>query len=97
MLHQKSHLPQRISRLFAWSVSLAPALLLAHPGHYHPDETDEFDFIRASYLHSHGALDYLIGAILVVSLVSCFCSGRSTVRLASLVTAMGSIAVIAFS
>lgn len=83
-----------VSRFLSWGACLWPTLLLAHPGHYHPEETDEFDFLRATFFHSHGALDYLVGVVFLVSLACCFLSGKPAVRLAGLAAAVGSLAAI---
>ena len=81
-------------RLLCATVCLFPSLLLAHPGHYHPDETDEFDFFRALFFHSHGTLDYVIAAVALLSLaVVCF-HGKSSVRIAALVAAAGSCSLL---
>ena len=69
-------------------------MLFAHPGHYHPDETDEFDFLRTSFLHSHGALDYLLAAVVVASLAVALLSGRPNVRIGALAAALGSLALL---
>ena len=83
-----------LRRLLCAAVCLFPSLLLAHPGHYHPDETDEFDFFRATFFHSHGTLDYVIGAVALLSLtVVCF-HGKSTVRIAALVAAAGACSLL---
>ncbi|RYD28129.1 MAG: hypothetical protein EOP87_20110 [Verrucomicrobiaceae bacterium] len=82
------------ARLLCAVVCLFPSLLLAHPGHYHPDETDEFDFFRANLLHSHGALDYVLGAVALSCLVLSCMSGRRSVRVAAFVAALGSIALL---
>ena len=67
---------------------------MAHPGHYHPDETDEFDFLRAMFFHPHGNLDYLIAAIALASLaVVCF-HAKSSVRIAAMITAVGSFTLL---
>ncbi len=84
----------RPARLLSAAVCLFPTLLLAHPGHDHPDETDEFDFLRASFLHSHGALDYLVAAVIATSLAVVVFHGKPVVRLGALVAAMGSIALL---
>ena len=83
-----------IGRIFCSLVCFFPALLLAHPGHYHPDDTDEFDFFRATFLHSHGALDYLIGAIIVSSLAVVCLHGKIKVRIAAMIVALGSLALL---
>jgi len=72
-----------------------PALAAAHPGHYHPDEEDEFDALRADYLHLHGYLE--IGLALVA--LTGFCVFRlhsnRKVRLAAAFAAGGSLALLA--
>jgi hypothetical protein len=78
------------SRLFCAVACLFPALLSAHPGHYHPDETDEFDFLRATFFHSHGTLDYLLAAVAVFGLVVALFHGKPAVRIAAVVAAAGS-------
>ncbi|NJR42057.1 MAG: hypothetical protein HC767_04780 [Akkermansiaceae bacterium] len=45
-----------------------PTLLWAHPGHYHPDETDEFDTFQTLFFHSHGFLDYALAIVVLLSL-----------------------------
>jgi len=89
-----SHRSRSIGRICCSLVCFFPALLLAHPGHYHPDETDEFDFFRATFLHSHGALDYLIAAIFVSSLAVVCLHGKTKVRIAAMVVALGSMALL---
>ena len=64
---------------------------MAHPGHYHPDETDEFDFFRATFFHTHGALEYVLAGLVVTSIMV-FCFNRKpAVRLGALVMAVGSL------
>lgn len=81
-------------RLILATICFFPALLLAHPGHYHPDETDEFDFFRATFLHSHGALDYVLMAVAVSSLVLGFFHGKPVVRITALLAAAGSLVLL---
>lgn len=88
------HWHRSATRLIGGGLALLPSLLQAHPGHYHPDETDEFDFLRATFLHSHGAVDYLLAGIAISSLaVACF-HGKTSVRLAAIVAATGSLALL---
>ncbi|MEX1115841.1 MAG: hypothetical protein WEB53_11375 [Akkermansiaceae bacterium] len=78
-------------RLLVAVICLFPTYLLAHPGHHHPDETDEFDFLRATFFHSHGVLDYLLaGVALSCVLVACL-HGRSAVRIGAVLVALGSL------
>lgn len=83
-----------LSRFLCAAVCLLPSLLLAHPGHYHPDETDEFDFFRVLFFHSHGTLDYVIAIVAVSSLAVVCLHGRSSVRIAAMITAVGSFALL---
>jgi hypothetical protein len=81
-------------RLLCTALCLLPSLLLAHPGHYHPDETDEFDLLKALFFHTHGTLDYVVAVIALSSLaVVCF-HGKSSVRIAALVAAAGSLMLL---
>lgn len=85
---------RRATWLLSTVAALTPFLLSAHPGHYHPEETDEFDFLRATFLHSHGALDYLLAAVALGSVaVVCF-HGRTPVRISALFLALGSLSLI---
>lgn len=86
--------PPSATRLLGAAACLFPSLLLAHPGHYHPDETDEFDFLRATFFHSHGAMDYLLAAIAVSCLVLAIMNGRPAVRVTAVVAALGSLALL---
>jgi hypothetical protein len=79
------------------AVFFFPSLLLAHPGHYHPDETDEFDFLRATFFHSHGGLDYLIVAIAIISIAMAYFSTRPAVRVSALAVGLGSLALLPIS
>jgi len=80
-----------------WSCAAAclfPAILSAHPGHYHPDETDEFDFLRATFFHSHGTLDYLLATVVISSIaVACY-NGKLAVRVSATAMALGSLAML---
>ena len=86
----------RPARLVFAAVCLFPTLLAAHPGHYHPDETDEFDFLRAALLHPHGALDLLLAAVVVSSVAVAFLNHRPDIRIGALVAATGSLALVPF-
>ncbi len=73
---------------------LFPSLLLAHPGHYHPDETDEFDFFRATFLHSHGALDFALIGLALASLAVVVLNGRPGLRISALAVGVVSLALL---
>ena len=72
-------------------MGLFPTLLLAHPGHYHPDEADEFDFLRATFLHSHGALDYVLAAVAISSIAVACLNGRPVIRIGAAALALGAL------
>jgi len=42
---------------------LLPTLAMAHPGHYHPGEKDEFDTLASGILHPFTGLDHLLIAL----------------------------------
>ncbi|MGL4400274.1 MAG: hypothetical protein ACRCXD_10430 [Luteolibacter sp.] len=71
-----------------------PGLLLAHPGHYHPDETDEFDFFKATFLHSHGALDLVLMSLALASLAVFVLNGRPGFRISALAVGLGSLVLL---
>lgn len=85
---------QAILRWVSTLICLSPAILSAHPGHDHPDETDEFDFLQAAFFHSHGSLDYLLAAVMVFSIVLVCQSGRPLVRVGAAMLAVGSLAML---
>jgi hypothetical protein len=66
----------------------------AHPGHVHPDETDEFDLIRTLFFHSHGMFDYLLVAVMVGSVVVGGMHHRRSVRIGALTVAATSFALL---
>lgn len=81
-------------RALVAGLCLMPSLLLAHPGHYHPGEEDEFDFFRATFFHSHGSYDFLLVAVVLAAAVLVCVSRNASVRLGALVAAMGSLALV---
>lgn len=82
------------SRLFAVGACLLPSVLSAHPGHYHPDETDEFDFLRATFFHSHGSLDYVIALIAIFSIAVAYFHATTSVRVSALLAGLGALAML---
>jgi hypothetical protein len=85
-------IPRSIARLLAF----LPALALAHPGHYHPPgEVDEFDQLRADYLHLHGPLEFGLAAVAVGAVVLFKLNPNRKVRLAAACALGGSLALIA--
>lgn len=78
-------------RLFCSMVCFVPSVLMAHPGHYHPDETDEFDFLRATFFHTHGALEFALAALVIASIsVGCL-NHKPAIRYSALAMALGSL------
>ncbi len=65
--------------LFCFSTSAS-----AHPGHYHPpDETDEFDMLRANFLHLHGMLEISVACIALAAVVVYKLNRKKHVRIAT--------------
>ena len=81
-------------RFFAFLACLLASALQAHPGHYHPDETDEFDFLRAMFFHSHGSLDFVVVSVIAGSLAFAWFHRQPAVRLGALAAAAGAIAML---
>jgi hypothetical protein len=88
-----SHWHRSVTPLIGLLICLFPSLLLAHPGHYHPDETDEFDFFRATVLHSHGTLDWILIGLAVTSLVVAALAGRPALRISALAIGLSSLSL----
>lgn len=84
-----------VSRFLCWSLCLLPSVLLAHPGHYHPDETDEFDFLRATFFHTHGALELSLACVAIAAVFVAWLHKSPLVRLGALAMMLGSVVVIA--
>jgi hypothetical protein len=82
---------------------LVPALLFltqlcasAHPGHYHPPgEEDEFDALRADWLHLHGWLETSLALLALAAVVVLRTSSRRGVRMGAALALGGSLALIA--
>ncbi len=83
-----------IGRILCTLSCLFPSLLIAHPGHYHPDEVDEFDLFRAAVFHPHGALDLVIAAGFLGSIAMVCLHGKSGIRIAAGLVALGSLALL---
>lgn len=71
-----------------------PSLLLAHPGHYHPGEGDEFDALRANFLHLHGNLEIGLAAFALASVLVFGISRKRPVRIAAAIAFGGSLALL---
>ncbi len=83
---------QWITPLLVSMIYFTPSLLMAHPGHHHPDEADEFDSFRATFLHSHGMLDYFLVVIAFISLAMFFFHHRPIIRVSALAAMICSLA-----
>lgn len=79
--------------LISAAAGFIPSLLSAHSGHDH-GETDEFDFIRATFLHSHGAMDYVLAGVALASIAVVCLHGRPPVRVTALILAAASLSLI---
>jgi hypothetical protein len=75
-------------------ICICPSVLLAHPGHYHPDETDEFDFFRATLVHSHGTLDFVLIGLAVASLAVVVIHSRPAFRISALAVGLASLSLL---
>ena len=71
-----------------------PSLLMAHPGHYHPGEEDEFDALRANFLHLHGNLEIGLAALALAAVVVFGISSKRPVRIAAAIAFGGSLALL---
>lgn len=75
---------------------LATVNALAHPGHYHPPgEEDEFDALRANYLHLHGALEITLALVALAAIVVFRMNRNRGVRVGAALAFGGSLALIA--
>jgi len=83
-----------LKRLVSAGVCLLPALASAHPGHYHPDETDEFDFLRATFLHTHGTLEYVLAGLVIAAVAVVCLNQKPVVRFSAFALAMASLSLI---
>lgn len=84
-----------VTRLMGLAVCFFPTLLLAHPGHYHPDETDEFDMIKSMFLHSHGSFDWLLIGVALASLAATVPAVKPVHRISALAVGMLTISLLA--
>lgn len=82
-------------KYLAAALCLLPALASAHPGHLHPGEEDEFDALRANFLHLHGFLEIGLATLALASVGLFIMNRNRPVRIAAAITFSGSLAVIA--
>ena len=91
-MHTRNSLKSRFAILTLLAV---PTLAMAHPGHFHPGEEDEFDALRANFLHLHGSLEIGL-AMLALAAVGVFMFNKNRrVRAAAALAFGGSLALIA--
>ncbi|WP_367870797.1 hypothetical protein [Luteolibacter sp. Populi] len=84
-----------LDRLLFGLLVFLPAIAVAHPGHYHPGEEDEFDQLRADHFHLHGYLEIGLATLaLAAYAVFRFHSNRK-VRIGAALALGGSLALIA--
>ena len=75
-----------------------PVIALGHPGHYHPPgEDDEFDQLRAGWLHSHGYFGVALAATLVASALLFHLTRNRKVRIGAVIAFGGSLVLLAAS
>jgi hypothetical protein len=79
------------------ALCLLPSIAAAHPGHHHPDENDEFDALRANFLHLHGNLEIGLAACALAGVIVFIIARKRPVRIAAAITLCGSLAMLAFS
>jgi len=86
----------RFARVSAAALGLLPAIAAAHPGHYHPPgEDDEFDQLRADWLHLHGWLEVSLATVALVSIAVMGLHKNRKVRLGAMFAFGSSLALIA--
>ena len=93
----KTPIPAKRSALPATLVvtCLAAVNALAHPGHHHPGEEDEFDALQANWLHLHGWWEISF-AVIALAAVAVFAMNKNRgVRVAAALAFGGSLALIA--
>jgi hypothetical protein len=87
-------IPTVLATLSAGFLAVLPAL--AHPGHYHPPgEEDEFDALRADYLHLHGALEISLALVALAAVVVFKMNKNRRVRMGAALAFGGALALIA--
>lgn len=87
--------PFQPGKYIAAALAFLPSLAMAHPGHHHPGEEDEFDALRANFFHLHGYLEIGLAALALASVGLFIMNRNRPVRIAAALTFGGSLAVIA--
>lgn len=93
-LHRSSYFTLGLSRVILALLIVFSSLLFAHPGHYHPDETDEFDFFQATFFHSHGVVDFLLLGVFFINIAVSLLHSKPKAKLCTLVVALCSMGLI---
>ena len=78
--------------LIAAALCLLPSLASAHPGHFHPGEEDEFDALRANFLHLHGSLEIGVACLAIAALVVFIMNRNRAPRVAAALVMVGALA-----
>lgn len=91
----KNTSPFQPGQYLAAALCLLPTLAMAHPGHHHPGEEDEFDALRANFFHLHGYLEIGLAALACASVGLFIMNRNRPVRIAAAITFGGSLAVMA--
>jgi hypothetical protein len=87
-----------IRETFARLVAFLPAIAAAHPGHYHPPgEEDEFDQLRADWLHLHGWMEVALAAVVLTSVLLFHFNRNRKVKVGAIIAFGGSLALLAAS
>jgi len=71
------------------------ATAFAHPGHYHPGEEDEFDALRANFLHLHGPLEISFAITAVACAIIFKINKNQRIRMGAAIALGGSLLAIA--
>ncbi|RYD63505.1 MAG: hypothetical protein EOP83_12000 [Verrucomicrobiaceae bacterium] len=89
---------ETLRKLLFGLFAVLPAIASAHPGHYHPPgEDDEFDQVRADWLHLHGWLEISLAVTLVTSVLLFHFSKNRKVRIGAVIVFGSSLALLASS
>ncbi|MBC8128014.1 MAG: hypothetical protein H8M99_12810 [Gloeobacteraceae cyanobacterium ES-bin-144] len=81
-------------RVLAFALCLFPTLLSAHPGHYHPGEEDEFDLLKSTVLHSHGAYDFVLAGLVLGFIAVAFFAKKPAYRIGAFAGGVSSLILI---
>lgn len=82
-------------RLAVLALLALPVTGMAHPGHYHPGEEDEFDALRSDWLHLHGAWEISFMLIAIAAALVFHFNKRRGIRIAAAFAFGGSLALLA--